>query len=66
MCESGKSYLLKKLTEPGNCIDCPSDTAICTGGSKIGPLPGYWRKNETTSNFIKCFNPSACLGMVPP
>jgi hypothetical protein len=45
---------------------CPNDTAICYGGSKIGPKPGYWRKNKTTSNFIKCPNYDACLGIKPP
>ena len=32
----------------------------------MGPKPGYWRKNSTTSNFIACPNSAACLGITPP
>ncbi|CDW71619.1 UNKNOWN [Stylonychia lemnae] len=64
LCEGG--YSLKKMTDPGLCMSCPNDKAICNGGSDIGPLPGFWRKNNLTSTFIKCMHYSACLGMIPP
>jgi hypothetical protein len=54
------------LKEPGTCKACPNETAVCYGGNKIGPKAGYWRKNYTTSNFIKCPNTAACLGIIPP
>lgn len=54
------------MTSPGACTTCPSDKAYCNGGSNIGPKAGYWRKNNFTSNFVKCLNPAACLGMIAP
>ncbi|CDW88760.1 UNKNOWN [Stylonychia lemnae] len=65
-CPAEKSYSLVKMLEPGQCVTCPTSKAVCSGGSNIGPQPGYWRKNNVTSTFIKCFNYGACLGMVPP
>lgn len=59
-------YSLFKMTQPGDCKKCPTAKAICFGGSNIGPKPGYWRKNNITSNFIKCLYENACLGMLPP
>ncbi|CDW88390.1 UNKNOWN [Stylonychia lemnae] len=32
--------------------------------SNVRPKPGYWRKNNKTSVFIKCYNEDACLGMI--
>jgi len=54
------------MTSPGDCTPCPVDRADCEGGPNIGPLPGYWRSANTSSNFIRCPNPSACLGWVAP
>ena len=65
-CASGTSYSLIKMTSPGNCETCPSDKALCYGGSNVGPAAGYWRKSNYTSNFIKCLNTNACLGMIAP
>ena len=65
-CAEGTSFLLEKLTSPGGCTTCPTTEAICYGGSHIGPKPGYWRKNNHTSVFIKCPNKAACLGILPP
>eukprot|EP00347_Sterkiella_histriomuscorum_P008702 403344080 len=65
-CQDGTSFSLVQMTEPGNCISCPSDKANCYGGSNVGPKPGYWRKNNVTSNFVKCQYQDACLGMIPP
>ena len=41
---------------PGICETCPTDIAFCYGGANIGPRPGYWRKNNESSVFIKCIN----------
>eukprot|EP00347_Sterkiella_histriomuscorum_P009701 403340212 len=65
-CPEGKSFSLVVMKEPGICRTCPTTKAVCNGGSNIGPQPGYWRKSNTTSNFIKCFNTASCLGMIPP
>ena len=53
------------MTEPGACTPCPS-SAVCKGGTNIGPSPGYWRRSNTTENFLKCENGAACIGMVEP
>ena len=29
-------------------------------------MPGYWRKNNITDDFIACYEPKACLGMSAP
>ncbi|CDW87963.1 UNKNOWN [Stylonychia lemnae] len=60
------SFLLVKQNEPGICETCPSEKALCKGGSNIGPLPGYWRRDSSTKNFEVCLFKPACLGMVPP
>lgn len=65
-CEAGVSYSLVQMTSPGDCTACPTQKATCVKGSQIGPNPGYWRKNNITSTFVKCLNTNACLGMVPP
>ena len=36
--------------------------AVCYGGDKIGPYPGYWRENRKSLEFIACFNADACEG----
>eukprot|EP00347_Sterkiella_histriomuscorum_P001991 403369895 len=65
-CSSGSSYSITQMKSPGNCVTCPTTKAVCYGGSNIGPKPGYWRKNNYTSTFIKCLYTEACLGMVAP
>ena len=32
----------------------------------MGPLPGYWRSSNVSTDFVKCPYPQACLGMVAP
>jgi len=54
------------MTSPGTCSKCPSDKAICLGGKKIGPKPGFWRKSNATGFFVECPNYAACLGMIAP
>ena len=54
------------MNEPGNCIACPTEKAVCYGGSNMGPKPGFWRKNNYTSTIIGCLFVPACLGMIPP
>ena len=42
------------------CISCP-DNAICAGKS-ISLDPGYWRKDQNTTDIVECPNTIACLG----
>ena len=56
-------YTLSTMTEPGYCLPCDTDVSYCYGGSNIGPKAGYWRRSNTTDEFIKCLNQEACLGM---
>lgn len=65
-CPDGTSYSLVRMTGPGNCDKCPTEKAVCYGGSNVGPKAGYWRRNNYTSDFIKCLYEPACLGMVAP
>ena len=65
-CEPSMGYALVEMKEPGDCKPCPWDRGTCKGGNNIGPNPGYWRKNENSTNFIRCPNPDACLGWVAP
>ncbi|CDW73082.1 UNKNOWN [Stylonychia lemnae] len=60
------SYSLTQMTEPGSCEVCPKEKAKCLGGAKIGPLPGYWRRNNKSNSFTQCLYELACLGMIPP
>jgi hypothetical protein len=48
---------------PSKCEPCKYTQSICTGGRRIGPRPGFWRKSENTSIFSKCFNADACVGL---
>lgn len=54
------------MTSPGDCLKCPSDKASCSGGNVVGPVSGYWRSSNATSNFLPCPNPAVCLGWVAP
>lgn len=45
------------------CIPCPGLKAKCEGGYKIGPTPGFWRRNTTSAEFLKCPPTGACLGL---
>eukprot|EP00347_Sterkiella_histriomuscorum_P016469 403353061 len=64
-CEANVGFSLIKMTSPGDCEECPVERAYCEGGANLGPRPGYWRRTNSSSNFIKCMNPSACLGWFP-
>ena len=57
-----KTFLLVAPTEATECITCQVNKAYCLGGKRIGPKPGFWRKNNETAIFIECLN-GACLGM---
>ena len=63
MCPEPGLYLLEKQTAPGSCLQCPYERAFCNGGNYIGPKPGFWRKDNMTSIFLKCYNEEACLGL---
>jgi hypothetical protein len=65
-CEPTMGYALVKMKEPGECKPCPWDRGNCKGGYNIGPLPGYWRKSNSTANMLRCPNPKVCLGWVEP
>ncbi|CDW82469.1 UNKNOWN [Stylonychia lemnae] len=60
------SYSLVKMTQPGSCEVCPTEKAKCIEGAQIGPLPGYWRRNNESKIFTQCLYEFACLGMIPP
>ena len=52
-CSSGTEYSLVSFNEESDCKECPTDKAICNGGSDIGPKAGYWRSSNTSDNFIE-------------
>jgi hypothetical protein len=39
------------------CQDCPPH-ARCPGGPRAWPMPGYWSRNETSVNVVRCAVPS--------
>ena len=62
-CTEGTYLLIPPTVAPTDCKFCPSEKAYCTGGTNIGPRPGYWRKNNETDKFLACQIPGNCLGM---
>ena len=59
-CEAGfRLYAAQK--NPGTCEVC-LPTEQCYGANMTSPQPFYWRSSPTSTNYIKCFNPEACLG----
>ncbi|CDW89115.1 UNKNOWN [Stylonychia lemnae] len=64
--EQTGNYSLIKMNEPGFCEICPTTKAKCLGGAEIGPLPGFWRRSNSSKTFEKCIYQPACLGMIPP
>jgi len=57
---STNHYSLDDPYHAKNCSRC-LDNALCPGGSKIAPLPGYWRLDSQTTKILKCPEASACL-----
>ena len=55
------SYSYEVMKKPGECKPCPSE-AICYGGDKTAPKPGYWRSEAYGETFTKCLMKSHCLG----
>ena len=43
------------------CTECEDQAAVCLGGSKIAPKPGYWRYDVSSDNIMKCPEFEACL-----
>ena len=43
------------------CTMCPV-TAVCPGGARLYPKPGYWHSARQSVQVHKCFNPAACVG----
>ena len=64
--EGPNKYSLDVMTAVGECLEWPTDKAICNGGSNIGPRAGYWRSSNATDNFIKWLYYYAWLGMIAP
>eukprot|EP00347_Sterkiella_histriomuscorum_P005934 403354704 len=60
--ECENSYSLLKQASPGQCYECPDIKAVCPGGSKIYPRPGFWRKSNISTTIIQCLYKPACLG----
>ena len=44
-----------------SCVPCPQD-AVCLGGDKITPLPGFWRASNLSTLILGCPVSEACLG----
>jgi len=37
---------------------------MCLSGAKIGPEEGYWRKDNYTDNFLRCFEGNvSCISL---
>jgi hypothetical protein len=50
------------IISPGDtCFKCPNG-ADCPGGSKIYPLPGYWRSSNNSVILYPCNIAESCLG----
>jgi len=47
-------------------LSCPTDKAVCYGGTNVGPSAGHWRTSNYSANFLTCLYKPACLGMIPP
>lgn len=55
-------YYTTKSNSFDDCENCPVDSAICEGGSVVGPLPEFWRYGSAWGSFYECRNSEACLG----
>ena len=61
VCPIGQYSFEKNTSE--KCKPClEEDNFYCLGSSHLSPKPGYWRLNNSSNNFIRCPNPSTCLG----
>lgn len=44
------------------CVECPKG-AVCPGGNRMWPMPGWWTRNETEGWVKRCLDPPGrCLG----
>jgi len=59
-CEPGYK-LYEVQTRPGECQPCLV-TEQCYGANRTSPRPEYWRSSPESQNYLRCFNPEACLG----
>ena len=60
-CPKGQYSFTKNSSD--KCKPCrDEDTFNCLGASYISPKQGYWRLDNLSNNFIRCPNPSSCLG----
>jgi len=60
-CAKGTYSLEDPYSNP-TCTPCDDTVAVCLGGAKVAPKPGYWRYDVLSSNFMECPQESACLG----
>ena len=63
LCPSGTYSLIDPMlisSKLQKCILCPPN-AICQGGGSLYPQSGYFRKNNLSTNVLKC-DSDACLG----
>eukprot|EP00163_Fabomonas_tropica_P003486 TRINITY_DN1298_c0_g1_i2.p1 TRINITY_DN1298_c0_g1~~TRINITY_DN1298_c0_g1_i2.p1 ORF type:complete len:2301 (+),score=155.89 TRINITY_DN1298_c0_g1_i2:1379-8281(+) len=60
-------YYTDDCPEPGSygkgnqCRACP-ENAVCPGGFRVHPAPGYWNSKEDSPEIIRCVPAEACLG----
>ena len=59
-CEVG-TRLYDVQDEPGECAEC-LEMENCYGSNSTAPKAQYWRSSPTSTNYIECYNPDACLG----
>lgn len=55
------TYSLEDPYEALICQPCENHKAICLGGSKIYPRPGFWRYSLDVPRILRCPNEEACL-----
>ena len=60
-CIEGSYSLANPYSNNAKCVECDDKAAVCLGGAKIFPKPGYWRYDVNTSNIMKCPEFEACL-----
>jgi hypothetical protein len=54
------SFLTEIPTKKSKCKSCPSEFAVCLGGNRVYPRPGFWRSSSISEDFIQCRNLKAC------
>lgn len=61
-CEPGFYSFQTVFHQPSICLACtPDQFFICLGGDKLMPLPGFWRSDKYSMNFIRCNDDDNCI-----